>query len=87
MFTSSEANYHSQSTKSDTLKFVSVSEQGAETRFSKETATLFRPKVSLMLINHHDQLIELQKTQNLKLCLGTDEGSKQAKIEKISILE
>ena len=34
------------STKSDVLKFLPVSEQGAETIFHKETASFFQPKVS-----------------------------------------
>ena len=38
-----------------------------------------------MLIDHHDQLIVLRKTRNLEFCFRTDVGSKQAKIEKISI--
>ena len=38
-----------------------------------------------MLIDHHDQQIVLQKTQNLELCFGTNVGTNQAKIEIISI--
>ena len=39
-----------------------------------------------MLIDHHDQQIVQRKTQNLYLCFGTNVGTNQAKIEKISIL-
>ena len=39
-----------------------------------------------MLINHHDQqIVRRRKTRNLKLCFGTNVGTNQAKIEKISI--
>ena len=38
-----------------------------------------------MLINHHDQQIVRQKTRNLEFCFGTNMGTNQAKIEKISI--
>ena len=38
-----------------------------------------------MLIDHHDQQIVQRKTRNLKLCFGTNVGTNQAKIEKISI--
>ena len=38
-----------------------------------------------MLIDHQDQQIVLQKTQSLELCIGTNVGTNQAKIEKISI--
>ena len=38
-----------------------------------------------MLIDHHDQQIVRRKTQNLELCFGTNVGTNQAKIEKISI--
>ena len=38
-----------------------------------------------MLIDHHDQQIVLQKARNLDLCFGTNLGTNQAKIEKISI--
>ena len=38
-----------------------------------------------MLIDHHDQQIVRRKTQNLELCFGTNMGTNQAKIEKISI--
>ena len=38
-----------------------------------------------MLTDHHDQQIVLQKTRNLELCFGTNVGTKQAKIQKISI--
>ena len=37
-----------------------------------------------MLIDHHDQQIVRRKTQNLELCFGTNMGTNQAKIEKIS---
>ena len=38
-----------------------------------------------MLTDHRDQQIVLQKTWNLKLCFGTNVGTKQANIEKILI--
>ena len=38
-----------------------------------------------MLIDHQDQQIVRRKTQNLELCFGTNVGTNQAKIEKISI--
>ena len=38
-----------------------------------------------MLIDHHDQQIVRRRTQNLELCFGTNVGTNQAKIEKISI--
>ena len=38
-----------------------------------------------MFIDHHVQQMVRQKTQNLELCFGTNVGTNQAKIEKISI--
>jgi len=38
-----------------------------------------------MLIDHHDQQIVRRKTRILELCFGTNVGTNQAKIEKISI--
>ena len=38
-----------------------------------------------MLIDHQDQQIVRRKTRNLELCFGTNVGTNQAKIEKISI--
>ena len=38
-----------------------------------------------MLIDHHGQQIVWLKTRNLHLCFGTNVGTNQAKIEKISI--
>ena len=38
-----------------------------------------------MLIDHYYQQIVRRKARNLDLCFGTDVGTKQAKIEKISI--
>ena len=38
-----------------------------------------------MLIDHQDQQIVQRKTQNLELCIGTNVGTNQSKIEKISI--
>ena len=38
-----------------------------------------------MLIDHQDQQIVRQQTQNLELCFGTNVGTNQAKIEKLSI--
>ena len=38
-----------------------------------------------MLIDHHDQQIVRRKTRNLEFCFGTNLGTNQAKIEKISI--
>ena len=38
-----------------------------------------------MIIDHHDQQIVLRKTRILELCFGTNVGTNQAKIEKISI--
>ena len=38
-----------------------------------------------MLINHSDQQIVLLKILNLEECFGTNVGTNQAKIEKISI--
>ena len=74
-----------QSTKSDVLKFGPVPEQGAETRFRKETAIFFAPNLNVLLIDHHNQQIVRQKARNLQFCFGTNVGTNQAKIEKISI--
>ena len=71
--------------KRDVLKFVPVSEQGAETTFHEETAIFFWLNVTYMLIDHHDQQIVWWKTCYLKLCFETNVGTNQAKIEKISI--
>ena len=38
-----------------------------------------------MFIDHHVQQMVQQKNQNLELCFGTNVGTNQAKIEKISI--
>ena len=38
-----------------------------------------------MLIDHHGQQIVRRKTRNLEFCFGTNMGTNQAKIEKISI--
>ena len=38
-----------------------------------------------MLIDHYYQQIVRRKARNLDLCFGTDVGTNQAKIEKISI--
>ena len=38
-----------------------------------------------MLIDHRDQQIVLRKTRNLESCFGTNVGTNQAKIEKLSI--
>ena len=38
-----------------------------------------------MLIDHRDQQIVQRKTRNLEICFGTNVGTNQAKIEKISI--
>ena len=38
-----------------------------------------------MSVDHHDQQIVRRKARSLELCFGTNVGTNQAKIEKISI--
>ena len=62
------------------LKFGPVSEQGAQTRFRKETAIFFRPNVSKMFIDHHDQQIVRQKNSKPRVMLRDQRGDQPSKI-------
>ena len=77
------------STKSDVLKFGPVSEQGTETIFYKETAIFFLSTKCFINVDRSSlwlcQQIVQWKTRKLELRCGTNIGTHQAKIEKISI--
>ena len=77
----SKANDHGKVTD----LFLSKAQKQDSTRFFHKEFGFLWSNVSKMLIDHHHEQIVLLKVWNFDLCLGTNAGTNQAKIEKISI--